>query len=302
MNKNCVICVKKDKGSINTLNLFINDIKDYEYGVKASKLLYKCNSCGLISIHPNFQSNELLGLYPENYSSYLNKSHSKSLISHLQNFINNREAIKVSKLIPKNGTILEVGCGNGLFLESVVRYRPDINLIGFDIKETEFINKELIDFYVGEFENYQEELESCDLIYFSNLIEHVINPNIFLDKCNSLLKHKGIVYGVTPSHNSIDRKIFKKFWGGYHYPRHLNIFNDSNIVTLLNLSNFKLIKVSGSYGFWYISIANFLFPLHGYKKRGILFAFCSLIFLPIDILINLFFVTGSMTFIGQKVE
>jgi len=83
MNKNCVICVKKDKGSINTLNLFI---KDYEYGLKASKLLYKFSSCCLISIHPNFQSNELLGLYPENYSSYLNKSNSKSLFSHLKNF------------------------------------------------------------------------------------------------------------------------------------------------------------------------------------------------------------------------
>lgn len=301
MSRNCVICIKKDKKSINTLNLFMNNIQDYEYGVKISKPLYKCSSCGLISIHPNFLSNELLGLYPERYGSYLNKSNPNSLFSLLKNFLNEREAKKVCKLIPENGTIIEVGCGNGLFLEAVKRLRPDVNLIGFDIKETEFINKDLIDFHVGEFENYQKELESCDLIYFSNLIEHVINPNIFLDKCNSLLKDKGIVYGVTPSHNSIDRIIFNKFWGGYHYPRHLNIFNESNIVTLLNLSNFESIRVSGSYGFWYVSFANFFSPLHAYKKRGILFAFCSLIFFPIDILINLFSVTGSMTFIGKKI-
>lgn len=300
MNNHCVICTKADKGLTHTLNVFIENIQDYEYGIKEFRSLYECNSCGLVSMVPKIQSNELYKLYPDQYSSYLNKPSSRSLFSKIKNFINRYEASKVANLIPQNGVMIEVGCGNGLFLEEINKIRPDIKLIGYDIKETDYINQDLIEFYKGEFENLDPKHGACDLIYFSNLIEHVINPVHFLDHCHSLLKVQGIIYGVTPCHNSIDRKIFKKFWGGYHYPRHINIFNEQNIVKLLNLSSFKLLRVSGSYGFWYISLANYFSPLHGYKKRGLLFALCSLLFFPLDLIVNLFMITGSMTFIGKK--
>jgi SAM-dependent methyltransferase len=301
MNNNCIICSNKDKNILNTMEPYILHIKDYEYGIVEDRALYKCNLCELISIMPCFKSEDLLKLYPKKYSSYSNKSNSNSLFSLIKKLINNIEVRRVINLIPYNGTIIEVGCGNGLFLEAIRNSRPDIKLIGFDIVETEYLNKDIIEFHIGEFENYINDINECDLIYFSNLIEHVIDPKIFLDKCNSLLKVDGKIYGVTPSHNSIDRKIFKRFWGGYHYPRHTNIFDEINILTLLDNSNFESIKISGSYGFWYVSIANVFFNLNGFKKRGFLFAICSLIFLPLDMFINLFCVTGSMTFIGRKV-
>ena len=300
MYSNCIICTKIEEYSENTMKPFITDIKDYEYGVKKDRELRECTSCGLVSIHPIFHSKDLLSLYPSEYSSYSNKSNSKSLFSYIKSVLNKSEARKVANHIPYGGTLLEVGCGNGLFLEEVNKIRPDIKLIGFDIVETNSIDKNLIHFHIGEFESYKKEIDKCDLIYFSNLIEHVIDPIRFLNKCNSALNNSGFIYGVTPNHDSLDRKIFKKYWGGYHYPRHINIFNHKNIMTILKLTNFKIIKTSGLNGFWYVSFANFLIELNGYKKRGVTFAMCALLFLPLDIFLNLFTVHGSMTFIGKK--
>ena len=300
MNSNCIICAKLEEYSYNTMKPFIDDIEDYEYGIKEERELHECSSCGLVSVHPAFDSNDLLSLYPSEYSSYSNKSSSKSLFTFMKSILNKSEANKVVKYIPHGGTLLEVGCGNGLFLEEVNNIRPDIKLIGLDIVETNSIDKNLIQFHIGQFESYKKEIDKCDLIYFSNLIEHVIDPIAFLDKCNITLKNTGFIYGVTPNHNSIDRRIFKQYWGGYHYPRHTNIFNDKNIKTILDLTNFEIIKITGLNGFWYISFANLFIKLNGYKKRGVSFAICSLLFLPLDIFVNLFITHGSMTFIGKK--
>ena len=297
----CVICSNFKYKYISTLEPFIKNIKDYEYGVNEERALYRCVKCDLISIRPAFVSENLHRLYPEKYSSYTNKGSSRSFFSFAKKFINRLEAKKVSSYIPKNGVLIEVGCGNGLFLEEIRAIRSDIKLIGFDIAKTDAINKEFIEFYPCEFESFNGVIMSCDLIYFSNLIEHVINPKIFLDKCREVLNDGGVILGITPTHDSIDRKIFKRFWGGYHFPRHLNIFNKKNISILLSISGFQVSKIKGSYGFWYVSFANILLKENGYKKRGLLFLIVNIIFFPLDFVINLYRVTGSMTFIARKI-
>ena len=198
MKKNCVICSNKDKSLFNSLKPYITNIKDYEYGVNVNRSLYKCNSCELISIVPFFKSDDLIRLYPAEYSSYLNKSNPNSIFSLIKKLINFIEVKRVVKFIPPEGTIIEVGCGNGLFLEAINKLRPDIKLIGFDIVETKYIDKKLIKFHKGEFENLDHDENGCDLIYFSNLIEHVIDPKLFLDKCNFFLKPNGVFLITAP--------------------------------------------------------------------------------------------------------
>lgn len=296
----CTLCSNHYNEQKLSMSLFIDDIYDFEYGVQVNRNLYRCDECGLVSIYPRFNSSDLESLYPEKYGAYQTKSSSKSIFSFIKKILNVYEVKKVTQHIPNNGTLLEVGCGNGLFLEEVHKIRPDIKLIGFDIKDSKHINRNYIDFHLGEFEYFNEINFECDLIYFSNLIEHVIDPQIFIQKCKNSLKEKGKIFGITPCHDSIDRIIFGKYWGGYHFPRHINIFNSTNLPRLFKICGFKQTSIYGTYGFWYVSLANRLIKLNGYKKRGILFFMCSIFFLPFDFIINLFRISGSMTFIAEK--
>ena len=57
MNSNCIICAKTQEYSSNTMKPFIDDIKDYEYGIKEERELHKFSSSIFVSVHLIFDSN-----------------------------------------------------------------------------------------------------------------------------------------------------------------------------------------------------------------------------------------------------
>jgi 2-polyprenyl-3-methyl-5-hydroxy-6-metoxy-1,4-benzoquinol methylase len=71
------------------------------------------------------------------------------------------------------------------------------------------------------------------MIFLKQVIEHVDNPLSILDKAYNLLSNGGSLIIETPNRDSWDSSIFKKkYWGGYHFPRHWTIFNDKSISRL----------------------------------------------------------------------
>lgn len=275
------------------------DIVDWEYGVKWPSNLMKCPDCGLVTQSPSVQANEIESLYPNNYMAHSAASGSKSIYGKLKSYLANRTAKRIANTIPPNGTFLEIGCGNGQLLETLASLRSDVELIGVDIKQTGIDQLSNFAFHHGQFENVDIEQKSIDVIYCSNLIEHVPDPLIFVRKIFQSLKTEGLLLGVTPDHHSLDRFLFGRYWAGYHYPRHTFVFNHRNIVTLLQRSGFDRITTRGSYSFWALSFANRFIELPGGKKRGLLFALITAAFLPLDLIINLFRCHGSMTFSGR---
>ena len=43
------------------------------------------------------------------------------------------------------------------------------------------------------------------------------------------MKKKSMLIIITPDSNSFGRKIFSKYWSGYHAPRHKTIFNEDSL-------------------------------------------------------------------------
>jgi len=155
-------------------------------------------------------------------------------------------------------------------------------------------------FLHGQLEEVDIPEESVDMIYCSNLIEHLADPTLFLTRGLRMLKPGGLLYGVTPDHLSVDRYLFGKYWAGYHYPRHTFVFNHRNLPMLFEKIGFLKVQTKGSCSFWYLSLANRLLKLPGLKKRGLGFAAVTALFLPLDLMLNLFTCHGSMTFTAQK--
>ena len=94
-----------------------------------------------------------------------------------------------------------------------------------------------------------------------HVIEHVADPSHYVKIIYNLLKKNGLFVLETPNSNSLDARIFKKnYWGGYHIPRHWNIYNDKNIRSLLKKNKFNNIKIKFKTGhyFWLMSFYNFI--------------------------------------------
>ena len=75
------------------------------------------------------------------------------------------------------------------------------------------------------------------------IIEHIDNPKICLQKAHNLLKKGGYLIIETPNIDSWDDKIFKKrYWAGWHAPRHWNIMKKKFLEDLIKKNGFKIVS------------------------------------------------------------
>ena len=279
---------------------FADDVSDFEYGVEHESSLVICPKCGLVTHEPAIEPDDIPGLYPSNYLAHSAGSEGgKNVYSELKLMLAKRAAKQIVSRVPKNGVFLEIGCGNCHLIKLLAELRPDMSFVGVDIEKVDVGELPRFNFYHGQFETSDVPSQNADLIYCSNLIEHVPDPRRFLAKCADALKPGGTLYGVTPNHLSIDRFVFGRHWAGYHYPRHTYVFNHHNLKTLLTSQGFVDPRITGSYSFWYLSLANRFLELPGTRKRGLAFAAITAAFLPFDVLLNLFTCHGSMTFVAR---
>lgn len=288
-----VTCCLSCGGALDTLH---DDIRDFEYGVRWSSRLVICRQCGLVTHSPRITIDEIPTLYPSTYHAYTGGSEGAGLYWKLRRAWAGFSLRGLLPLLPQHGSFLEVGCGNGSFLRNLSRARPDLDLHGIDIVDTEITGIPNFTFHEGMLETAELPAHAFDVVYFNNLIEHVPDPLRFLEKCKQLLRPGGFIYGNTPDHLSLDRFVFGRYWAGYHYPRHTFVFDHDNMVAILRKCGYEQIRVKGSYAFWSLSLRNIFMEGHGPKKRGLVHAATTLGMLPFDLLVNLFRCHGAMTF------
>lgn len=118
---------------------------------------------------------------------------------------------------------------------------------------------------------------------------------------------EGYLHIETPDAFCLSRKIFKRFWGGYHFPRHVYIFNRNNLNVLLNNIGLEVVKTRGtlnSFG-WTLSIENYLTELWNIRKvngRAWFYSFLMLGFAPLVQISRLFKSTDAFSFTAKKVK
>jgi SAM-dependent methyltransferase len=292
MTAPCINCEGK-------LAPLLDDIEDWEYGVPWRSRLVECEACGLVTHDPPVLAHEVERLYPDNYLAHSPASRSKSVYGRLKSLLARLGGRGVAREIPSGGSCLEVGCGNGSFLRVLTEARPDIEVAGVDIQDVGVSGVPRFTFYHGQLEEVDLQGRRFDVVYCSNLIEHVPDPFRFLRKVREILTPSGVIYCITPDHLSLDRYLLRRHWAGYHYPRHTFVFNHDNIRQILGKCGYETTRVSGAYGFWYLSLANRFIELPGTKPRGLMFAAVTAAFLPFDLLVNRFRCHGSMTFVAR---
>jgi len=145
------------------------------------------------------------------------------------------EYSKVRTLLKKNFDVLEVGCGRGFFLKSIedmIKSGIGLELNPFAIKDkvTSFPVKSI---KIGDI---NKEGRKFDVICSFQVLEHLIQPKIFLQNCIKLLKPKGLLIISTPNYSYIAHQ--KKLDCFDLPPHHMGHYTDSvfkNIGNLLDL-------------------------------------------------------------------
>ena len=116
---------------------------------------------------------------------------------------------KSFKVFPgENANVLDIGSGKGgLFFwkEYIEPVRTDLKMTTLDLQEGEYFNY-YENYVLFDLDNGDIPLpeDSFDYIILSHLIEHVSDWRSLIEKCNKVLKDRGILYIETPSKHTID--------------------------------------------------------------------------------------------------
>jgi SAM-dependent methyltransferase len=237
----CPIC-----GSDHT-RLYRTDVVDLEYFVIPPRpfALQQCSECGSEFLNPRPLESELPPFYPSDYHAY-NENHS-GVARVLVQFRSRSRARFYGQLIQgHHGSIFDVGTGDCRHFDELRRYL-DLECAGIEIQPDVAAKGRARGYAVleGTLENadISGHIGRYDIVSMNHILEHVVSPHTTLQRANELLRPGGHVIGQLPTVSSWENRLFGHNWGGYHYPRHLQIPSKSGLAGLLEDVGFMSVKI-----------------------------------------------------------
>lgn len=164
--------------------------------------------------------------------------------------------LEMQDLLPKNAKkVLDVGCGKGAMAFGL-KEKYDVEVWGVEFMEEEAkIAKTRLDHVVeSTIENSIHKLpdDYFDVIYFNDVLEHLVNPNKVLEIIKTKLCQEGVVISSIPNvryHKVFQQYIFKKDWqyerAGVMDFTHLRFFTSKSIKNMYEKAGFKIIEHKG---------------------------------------------------------
>lgn len=161
------------------------------------------------------------------------------------NFMRASYVLKQVKRLHKIRTVLDVGCGTGILVDTLNRNGYIANGVDTSPDAIEFAKScRKGDFHLTSIECFRSEYK-YDLVIAAQLIEHLRNPEKFLTAVKKVLKPRGYLYIETPNLYSWSKKsIWRRRIGGMFYGTdHRILYTSKNLVRLLRYNNFDIYKI-----------------------------------------------------------
>lgn len=237
MSSQCRICQSKN-------------IQQSKYTPEGGKyFLMHCKDCGLkFMLSNNYEVLSNDAYWDEvNKQIYVNPSVLKEFRKKHDKYLK-----RIKKIKTPNTRLLDVGCGNGIFLINAKRH--GLNADGIEPSElaVKLCKKQhSIEPFHGYLTIDSQLSKDYGILSAWDVIEHVEDPKKFLDSCHAHLEQGGILLLETPDESSLIRKFINivdrllglKILANIYYPAHRYYFTHDSIKILLNEAGFTNIHI-----------------------------------------------------------
>ncbi len=236
--------------------------EDFEYHTSSDAFLaMRCKSCGLVYLNPRPSVSEFEKIYPPTYHAFNFSEKNFGFAHKMRSRLEVRRLLRRCRNLPNDARILDVGCGDGFHLNLLREFgKKSWKLEGVDVdkRAVEMATHSGFKVHLGSVEEIKLPYENYDLIFLIQTIEHVEKPDKVLVVIHKLLRKGGRLVIVTDNTDSIDFKLFKRnYWGGYHFPRHWNLFNRQSLTILAEKTGFEIEGLTTI-----ISPVNWVYSIH----------------------------------------
>jgi SAM-dependent methyltransferase len=141
------------------------------------------------------------------------------------------------------GKVLDIGCGAGGNLKTLQDqgWEP----YGIEISEVASAHARGLltgNIHTGTLESAPFPLKKFDLVLMSHSLEHLPSPTDALRRVNQFLKDDGLLVVSVPNANSLEYKLFGRWWFQLDPPRHFYHFDKRSLSAYLTKTGFRLTR------------------------------------------------------------
>jgi SAM-dependent methyltransferase len=232
--------------------------------------MVKCLDCGLVRSDPVADPEVVSSLYTQSSFDYGRE------IPHLQRTYGSYLARLARFGVPKTA-LLEIGCGNGFFLEEALRQgfqtvcgvEPSVHAIRAASPSVRdfIINRPMGPGLVPP--------GSCDVICLFQVLDHIPDPAALLDECLVLLRPGGCILSINHNVNAVSARLM-----GERSPivdvAHTYLFSLATMDRLFVTRGFKTVDAGPVFNSYSLGYLAHLLPLPHAARRILLAALkCS---------------------------
>lgn len=256
-----------DNSLVNKKNFIEEDLNYIKYknceGVELFKKnhfqIIDCKKCNFIHALPLPTQSELDDFYLKTFYKQERKSdyfegQRKQL--NWWNKIFDERLDNFEKILGRKGSILDIGCGPGFFINRASSKGWEVAGIEPSIDAVNYANNSLgLDTQCKRIEDIYEIDKKFDVIYSHGVLEHLRNPSLIFDLCksikqknklNEILCFISVANDFNPFQYAAIQSNKLEPWFIIP-PEHLNYFNHANFIKFAESNNAKPIKVLSSF-------------------------------------------------------
>jgi len=251
-NVDCINCGSKERLTLakQSFDDEYLDLIDHKYN-KIERQWVKCEKCKLIYHNPQLDKKDIDILYSKfrdkSFRNEVADEYFQRIISLPPNQSENYKKIewlgsKITSYLEKGGSILDIGSGGGVFLNSFINKYSDWKPYGVEPTEefADLTERQLkCPVHSG---NYKRNLfdKKFDLVVCNQVLEHTIDPILFLKDIYSDLKYYGYLYLEVP--DAADFAELPETHDRF-LSQHLWYFSEQSFRSILNKYDFEIIHL-----------------------------------------------------------
>jgi 2-polyprenyl-3-methyl-5-hydroxy-6-metoxy-1,4-benzoquinol methylase len=195
--------------------------------------IYQCAECGLAFTHP--QPVSLDEQYDSAYFDLYRKRHAFRLKR-------GDARLRRIELLRKPGTLLDIGCSLGYFVEAANARGWNASGIEISPHAAQEARKIGLDVRTGVLEDAGYSSRAFDCVTMWDVLEHVPDPTAHMLEVRRVLSKDGLVVVGTPNLGHIMFRIKRERWRHLKPREHIFYFRKSSITRLLAKTGFDVVK------------------------------------------------------------
>jgi SAM-dependent methyltransferase len=210
----------------------------------------ECDACRLIRLYPWPSPHELRHYYPPSYWFVPEQDTASRLEEAYRRFVLGDHVRFVAGALRHAGThsrtpgsVLDVGCGGGLFLRMLAERGHKVMGLDFSLAAAAAAwRQNQVPVICGSLAAAPLPAGQFDVVTMFHVLEHLYDPVSYIEAARELLGPNGRLVVQVPNARSWQFLLLGEHWSGVDVPRHLFHFRSHDVEVLLDRCGFEVVR------------------------------------------------------------